>query len=37
MIKVNLIQNYDLLDDLRKKFLSDGDFRKKIASSTCLI
>jgi hypothetical protein len=36
-LKNGVIQNYELLNDLRKKFLNDSEFRKKIATSCCLI
>ena len=36
-LKNGIIQNYELLNDLRKKFLNDSEFRKKIATSCCLI
>lgn len=35
--KNKLKQSYELLQDLRKKFLNDHDFRRRISSTSCII
>lgn len=35
--KQAIIQTYQILSDLRKKFLTDGNFRKKLATASCLV
>jgi hypothetical protein len=37
MVKNRLKQTYELLFDLRKKFLNDPEFRKGLATTCCLI
>lgn len=35
--KKNIIETYETLEDLRKKFLSDSEFRRKIATTTAIV
>lgn len=32
-----MVENYELYEDLRKKFLTDGNFRKKISTRSAII
>ncbi len=35
--KKDIIETYETLEDLRKKFLSDSEFRRKIATTTAIV
>jgi hypothetical protein len=35
--KENLIKTYELLLDMRKRFLNDPAFRKNLSSTSCII
>lgn len=36
-VKEKLLESYELFKDLRKRFLNDPEFRKKLSTTCCII